>query len=198
MLIREPSAAGASNTLRLPTADPTGSNTPASLTQSRAPTPDNFTSQRDDWFKAGKYFKVWAREGKDICDKSFVFLDVTTKDGQAAFVETLNEHEVDQSPSLSQTYVALKSAKASDTSETQEKRFESVRLERGQVPAGTFIELQHIYSIPFDLRYQELGWLKSSALKRLRLRYALNLIEDWAIGSEICSILDKSLKEDDD
>jgi hypothetical protein len=57
-------------------------------------TPENFITQRKDWFKSGRYSTVHAQAIKEIHTKQFIYLSITSEDGKAVLVETHSGEEV--------------------------------------------------------------------------------------------------------
>ena len=58
---------------------------------SRTPTPEAYIDQTTDWFKAGRFFKIWALEDMEIHEKIFILLDSKNKEGQGVLVLTLDK-----------------------------------------------------------------------------------------------------------
>lgn len=163
-----------------------------------AEAPVEYHAREADWFRPGRYFKIWARDGENVefelHGKEFVLLDTKNLDGPALLVRRHATERFDaQRGSFNRTDVALKDFQSSPLSLSSQlspsppaqSRRKVVYMDEDEddISAYTYIELEHTYNIPF-MKYKciDYGVLAPSSLRDLRRFYVEWLQYHWQIG----------------
>lgn len=149
------------------------------------PEPPAEYEERDyDWFKSGRLFRIFAPRDVEIHEKQFCLLDTEgNKEGPGLLLHR-HSSQVGKGSFL-RRHVALKDYV------DPEKRDHDAKLkvvyldayEEQQVPPDTWIELEHIYNIPFTkYRCTDCGILDRSSLQDLRQYFIDWLRYHWSLG----------------
>jgi hypothetical protein len=159
--------------------------------QSVTDPPPEFQSEEHDFFTSGRYLRIWARDGAnvdvEIHNKSFIILDTKNKEGPGLLVHPHGAHCNSRKGSFTRSHVLLKNHPGGHETPSSTKD-KTCYLEEGDDPVeeNTFIELEHIYNIPF-VKYKcvDLGALTTESLDDLRRHYVNWLINLWRLGKTI-------------
>ncbi|KAK3067852.1 hypothetical protein LTR53_015016 [Teratosphaeriaceae sp. CCFEE 6253] len=185
---------------------------------SRASTPEACIQQREEWYKEGRVFRIWAltdtASDVEIHDKKFILLDTKIIEGKGVRVDTHDTESLKRLASESDahyTSMVLKGPRRrnfrDDSSSSQQRELPegldglgTVHLDRRSgrdVAPGSIIGFPHTYNIPFK-RYkcEDLGMLGNDSLDELRLRYLLYLAHGWRLEGKLREKL-RELSDDD-
>jgi hypothetical protein len=173
---------------------PASEQDPADLSSlpSTSEVPSEYRLQDPDFFTSGRYLKIWARDGEnvdvEIHEKAFILLDQKNTEGPGLLVqyhppELYQPHK----GSFLRNHVLLSNHPVGYAAKPTSKE-KTVFLEEGDddVGANNYIELEHIYNIPF-VKYKcvDLGALTPDSLDNLRRHYVNWLITHWRLGKTI-------------
>ncbi|MCJ1332645.1 hypothetical protein MMC10_009338 [Thelotrema lepadinum] len=164
---------------------------------SRPATPSNYMTQPADWFRRGRYFKIYALQDLEIHEKHFVLLDSKNSEGKGVLVKTLAGDELEQKAEfrLSHTHGAAELQFRADHpsdgtiivgNDSEQGGFEVAymdRYSRREVTQDTYILLEHTYNIPFKYKCEDCGMLDDDSLDDLRTHYVKYLIYNWRLTS---------------
>ncbi|KAL9109220.1 MAG: hypothetical protein Q9227_006145 [Pyrenula ochraceoflavens] len=161
---------------------------------SRAPTPDYYILQTANWFKPGRFFRIWAPGDHEIHDKFFILLDSQNNEGKGVLVVSLKDDSLIQfnrSSATSRTHMALRRSKSADTQASSQgkEKFKSIYMDDDtlkEVLPDTYIFLEHTYNIPFfKYKCEDYGMLDDDSLEDLHFQYVQYLIKEWHLGKKM-------------
>lgn len=148
--------------------------------------PPEYKTREYDWFRPGRYLKIWAREGdNEIHDKEFILLDTKNIEGPGLLVR---QHTTEQCEGhrggFNRTHVLVKnhqlSMPRSPAGAQASPKVVFMDEDEDPVAENTFIELEHAYNIPF-VKYKciDHGVLTPVSLNHLRRYYVEWLKYQW-------------------
>lgn len=114
LTLENPASHGANSYTGAPQLNGDDSHSLDAAAPARTPTPEDHLEQADDWFKAGRFFSIWAHEDQEIHKKKFVLLDSMNKEGKGVLVESLDRdglRRLQQSSSAYRTHVELRKSR---------------------------------------------------------------------------------------
>ncbi|KAL9095173.1 MAG: hypothetical protein Q9165_002429 [Trypethelium subeluteriae] len=170
--------------------------------------PKNFIRQPDSWFKAGRYFTVFAynenRMEQAIHEKTFILLDTRNNEGTGVLVRSLEgedleqlEHDSSKCRTHMKLYGSVEKAKQGMNAAVEKSKVTKVHANmksayldeytEKEVPDETYIFLEHPYNIAFKYKYEDHGILSTEALDDLRFHILRCSAHSWG--------LEKRLKE---
>ncbi|KAM0705524.1 hypothetical protein Q7P35_006883 [Cladosporium inversicolor] len=157
----------------------------------RSPPPE-YAAQAPDFFREGRYFKIWAELSndidKEIHEKEFILLDSSNTEGKGVRVDTLER----LSTGASRNSVAV-IGRGSQTSEANLERYKKIYLEDvDNGPKDKYARLDHSYNIPFP-KYpcQDLGILEQESLDRLRLCFIEYMAVEWRLIDDLKALCER-------
>lgn len=166
---------------------------------------ESYDEQASDWFKRGRYLKIFARHGihvdREIHEKEFILLDSKNIEGKGVRVDRI-EKKKEEDSGWESTTVRLVDPRKKAPEERSEVASGSAITARSPLffdaigpdnreMENRYVRLEHTYNIPFfKYRCKDLGKLKLESLRRLRLRYVEHLMNEWNLVDQVRELLE--------
>lgn len=168
--------------------------------------PESYTEQQHDWFRPGRYLRLWAEAHggmeRDLHLKEFILLDTSNLEGKGIRVDRIGKAKLSAGASRYSVAITERGRPASNpyighgrpTSEpSTDLRFTKIFLNEvgGDGPTDRYVRLDHTYNIPF-MKYpcQDLGMLEPDSLDQLRIRFIEYMAVDWRLVHQLKSLWD--------